>query len=188
MHYLHKILVYIPDVIVEEETPEDEMPDRDQLLEMIRRHAENETEGFYPTVFDWRETETAGRWEDEYPVNVLLARDDPDRFTAELKQAVDWRDAEIKHCLDQLKSTVGTDLEKIAEGLRMGKGREEKDGFNYLTDFYLHSLSAHLHGEYRCDSYFYDTHEYTADLCPAAIERVREDPQKWALVLFDQHC
>lgn len=182
MHYLHKILVYIPDAVSDET-----VFDQESLLEAIRRHAENETEGFYPNVFDWRETETAGRWEDEYPVNVLLARDDIERFTAEMKQAIDCRNAEIKHCLDQLKNTVGTDLEKIAKGLQMGKAREQKDGFNYLTDFYLHSLSAHLHGEYRCDSCFYDTHEYTADLCPAVIERVREDAQKWALVMFDQH-
>ena len=182
MHCLHKILVYIPDAVTDEK-----VFDRESLLGAIRCHAENETACFYEDAFDWRETETAGRWEDEYPVNVLLARDDTERFIDEMKKALGARDGEIQHCLNQLKSTVGTDLEKITEGLRMGKDREQKDGFDHLTGYYLRNLSAHLYGEYRCDSYFYDTHEYTANLRPEDLEQVREEPQKWALVLFDYH-
>ena len=79
MHYLHKILVYIPDAVTDRDNYE-----RSELIDAIRTHAENTTEEFYQSVFDWRETDSAGSWSDEYPVNVLLAQDDVEQFIREL--------------------------------------------------------------------------------------------------------
>ena len=42
MHYLHKILVYIPDVVSDRRDYE-----KTELLEAIRNHAENQTESYY---------------------------------------------------------------------------------------------------------------------------------------------
>lgn len=65
MHYLHRILVYLPDVISEEKMKEKE------LLETIRLYADAETECFYQRAFDWRETDSAGCWSDMYPQQDL---------------------------------------------------------------------------------------------------------------------
>ena len=62
MHYLHKILVYIPSAI-----PAYEGATRDEILEAVRNHARNETEDFLGRVFDWREEYSAGGWESTYP-------------------------------------------------------------------------------------------------------------------------
>ena len=78
-------------------------------------HAENTTEEFYQSVFDWRETDSAGSWSDEYPVNVLLAQDDVEQFIRELFGARNSQFDEIQYSLEQLENTVGTDLKRIAE-------------------------------------------------------------------------
>ena len=75
MHYLHKILVFIPYVI----ESCGEISNKSDLMNEIRVYAECETEPYYTMAFDWRETQTAGRWENEYPENVLLAEDNTSR-------------------------------------------------------------------------------------------------------------
>lgn len=112
MHYLHKILVYIPDVVSDRRDYE-----KTELLEAIRNHAENQTESYYEQAFDWRETGCAGRWSTEYPTNVLLAEDNPTRFVSELSAAMEEQQNEIRCCLAQLENTVGTDLKEIVKGI-----------------------------------------------------------------------
>ena len=56
-----------------------------------------------------------------------------------------------------------------------------------MTAFYLHCVAAHLYGEYRCDSCFYNTSEWTAFICAEDIEAVKASPSDWALVMFDYH-
>ena len=65
--------------------------------------------------------------------------------------------------------------------------RNKNSGFTCMTSYYLHCIAAHLHGEYRCDSYFYNTHDYTARIYPADIEAVKSETHNWALVMFDYH-
>lgn len=69
MWILHKILIYIPDVgSIEHEACDTE------LIDSIRSYARIETEDFYPSVFDYRETENADSCDSNYPNNVLLAK------------------------------------------------------------------------------------------------------------------
>ena len=183
MHYLHKILVYIPDAVTDRDNYE-----RSELIDAIRTHAENTTEEFYQSVFDWRETDSAGSWSDEYPENVLLAQDDVDQFIRELFGARNSQFDEIQYSLEQLENTVGTDLKHIAEHIiQKRKYLEEADGFSVMTPYYLHCVAALLHGEYRSNSYFYNTHDYTAFLYPEDINAIKKSPADWALVMFDYH-
>lgn len=183
MHYLHKILVYVPDVVSDRSVYQTA-----ELLEAIRDHAEKETKSFYGHAFDWRETGCSGRWSTEYPTNVLLSEDDPARFVSELFAAKEEQKKEIQYCLKQLEETVGTDLKQLVKGLLDRESlMDDKTGVNCMTSYYLHCIAAHLHGEYRCDSYFYNTHECSAWLYPVDIEAIKSEPNNWALVMFDCH-
>ena len=183
MHYLHKVLVYIPDIVADGD-------DRESLISAVRTHAESVTESFYDQAFDWRETDTAGRWAHIYPENVLLAGEDPNRFLQELERASDQQKQELDFHMQQLKGSVGTDLATIAEGIWKCRDifdTEEPDKFGGLTAYNLHCISAYLYGEYRCDSYFYNTNRYTARLYKTDVEAVKKSPDDWALVIFDYH-
>lgn len=183
MHYLHKILVYIPEIT---DTP-NEMS-RENLLKEIRSHADSTTEDFYPHVFDWRETDSAGRWAFEYPQQVYLAAEDTEWFIKELQWVMDAQHGEIDMCMAQIKASVGTNLEDIINGIwDRDLYDETKNGFCLMTPFYLYNIACHLHGDYRCDSYFYNTHQHTARIYKSDIEKVKQDPEKWALVMFDYH-
>lgn len=183
MHILHRILVKIPDAVSDMENCENE-----ESIEAIRSYAESETEAYCGYAYDWRETDTAGRWSERYPINVLFARDDPEAFIQELEDIAENQRREICSCLGELKSTVGTDLEAIAAGLSRRCDIHAGSGsFSQMTAYYLHCIAAHLYGEYRCDSYFYNASEYTARLYPDDIEIVKETPEDWALVMFDYH-
>ena len=153
MHYLHKILVYIPDALADADNC-----DLDETISAVRAYADSETEPYYGQAFDWRETETAGRWRNVYPENVLLAADDVDYFVEELENAKRNQCNEIDCCLAELKRTVGINLEEIINGILIrGSYEEELNGFNFMTPYYLHNISSHLHGDYRCDSYFFNS-------------------------------
>lgn len=184
MHYLHKILVHIPDVTL---FPNDKM-DEKELLESIRLYADNKTEDFYQQAFDWRETDSAGRWSHEYPQQVYLAASDVDWFIKELEAVMQIQRGEIDQCFSELKRTVGSNLETIINGIwDQNAYGETNNGFSVMTPYYLQNIACHLYGQYRCDSYFYNTHDYTARLYKSDLEKVRQEPDKWALVMFDYH-
>ena len=122
MHYLHRILVYLPDVISEEKMKEKE------LLETIRLYADAETECFYQRAFDWRETDSAGCWSDMYPQQVYLASSDVDWFMNELQQVMLSQRTEIDSCMEQLKSSVGNNLEDIVNGLWKRSSMDDATG------------------------------------------------------------
>lgn len=184
MHYLHRILVYIPNVT----DMTLKTTDRNEFVAKIRSYAEQQTESYYLQAFDWRETDSAGRWDNDYPINVILAEDNVGRFINELTEVIELRKDKIEGCLDQLKNSVGTDLEKIVPVLLSRKSFDDHyGGADCMTPYYLYCIAAHLHGEYRCDSYFFNTQEGSADLFPDTIETIRKKPQNWALVMFDYH-
>ena len=184
MHYLHRILVYIPDAVSDSDPFESE----EDLISAVRDYAESATEEFCNVAFDWRETESAGRWSLNFPVNVLLGKNDPSKIISELSEVAGCQRAEIQYDLARLKETVGTDLESIVNTIgSMEEPYPENSGLLFLAPYYLHCIAAHLHGEYRCDSHFYDTHDYTARLYPQKISSIKAEPVKWALVFFDCH-
>ena len=184
MHYLHKILVYIPDVISDQC---DEMT-REEKMDAVRRHADEQTSEYYGSVFDWRETDCAGRWSSEYPQNVIFAADDIDRFVDQIKCALVSQREYIDFCLKHLKDSVGTDLEAIVKGeLDRKEYGDTGNGFNSMTSFFLQIISALLHGNYQSESLIYNSHKYTSRLFPDDIESIRQEPEKWAMVMFDCH-
>lgn len=184
MHYLHKILVHVPSAIrVDEDTTHDE------ILKAVIRYAREETERFYEKAYDWREDDSAGRWAEEYPQQAYLTSDDLAWFIAELEEVLKCQKAEIDACFAQLSESVGTDLAQIVEGLwnRDDHDFSAKQTFSCMTAYYLRVIAEILYGEYRIDSYFYNTHEYTARLYPSDLDVIKEKPEEWALVMFDYH-
>lgn len=184
MHYLHKILVYIPDAV----SVEDEMI-REEKMDRIRSYADEQTSDFYGSVFDWRETDCAGRWSSEFPQNVIFAADDIDAFITQVELGISNQKRELASCLKYLKESVGTDLEGIIKGELECKTQygESVNGFGVMTSYYLHIISSLLYGEYRSDSYIYNSHGYTARIFPEDIDSIRQEPENWALVMFDYH-
>lgn len=186
MHFLHKILVYIPSAIdVDEDTP------REEILSAVISYARDETECFYERVYDWREDDSAGRWSDEYPQQAYLASENLEWFMAELDEILRFQKGEIDNALSQLAGAVGTDLRQIVAGLW---NRDDHDPnpdpstkFSNMTAYYLRIIGELLYGTYRCDSYFYNTYQYTARLCKSDLNKIKESPENWALVMFDYH-
>ena len=112
MHFLHKILVHIPSAItIEVDTT------REDILSAVKYHAHSETECFYEQAYDWREDESAGRWENEYPQQAYLASEDLEWFINELEEIQKFQKGEIDMAFSQLSTTVGTDLKHIIDGL-----------------------------------------------------------------------
>lgn len=173
MHYLHKILVHVPDCVEYEES-------WDEKRETIRSAAESGTEDFYERVFDWRETDCAGRWHEDYPEQVYLASDNIDWFVNELIEVRDSQDADIQSCMDQLKNSVGLDLEAIRK-----KIDEHENGF--MLAYYLTRFADILSGHYISSSGFYNLRDDTAKVTQEIIEEIKAEPDKWALVMFDYH-
>lgn len=102
MHKLQRVLVRLSDVFL---TPESKT--REQLEEGVRSYAKAMTDDYEGVVFDWRETETAGRWADEYPCNVIFAKDDTENFISILGKCNAERQSFINGYLTELKETVG---------------------------------------------------------------------------------
>lgn len=183
MHYLHKILVHIPSVHIEEDA------DRETQLSRIISHARSETEDFYEQAFDWREDDSAGRWEDEYPQVAYIASDDLEWFLKELGEVVTSQKNEVDFHLQQLRCELGTDITMIADKLwnRPGNNYEASKGVTEMSAYYLRTLAQLLYGEYRCSSYFYNTNDHTARLYPSDLDMIKQSPEEWALVMFDYH-
>lgn len=184
MHCLHKILVHIPDAIdVVEGTP------RAEILSAVICYARNETECFYEKAYDWREDDSAGGWAEEYPQQAYLASEDLDWFLKELEDVQHTQKAEITFALEHLKDTVGTDLLQIVSKLWNRDIRSDATSHDTtaMPAYHLRVLSELLDGEYRCDSCFFNTKEYTARLYQSDLDAIRGNPENWALVMFDYH-
>lgn len=183
MHNLHKILVYIPDVVTDAKSLK-----RDSLIDAIRSYAEDETEDFFIRVFDWRETKSAGRWSNAYPENVLLGCEDPAAFYKELEQCYQAQKAEMDELVTILKESVGTDIEHIAHGMwKQNNDDAPEGGFDLWTGFYLNRLAMLLNGDYFFNSMFYNVRDNTARIYKNTFAAVQESPDEWALALFDYH-
>lgn len=181
MHYLHKILVNVAEL----KKQEGHKPSRED----IRYFAESSTEDYYNQVFDWRETESAGRWKDEYPKQVYFAKDNLEWFLKELEYVLASQKDEIDNCLKNITEKCGTDLNALVNGLWDITDMYDKThaGYNDFTAYYLSKLGKLLHGEYISDSMFFNASACTARLYQNDIEQIKAAPQDWALVMFDYH-
>ena len=182
MHALHKILVYIPDTLCDTKTMS-----REQQADAIRSYAEVETEEFLGPVFDYRTTEIAEGWMETYPENVLFAVDDVERFTEELQQVMDTQKVLVEHHVSKVKESLGTDIEKIASEVFSMQGPYQSGLSQDMALFYLRNLANFLYGEYQFDSQFYNLAEHTARVYPETIQIVKNEPENWAMALFNYH-
>ena len=82
MHILHKILVYNEDGF-------DSMAENERISS-ARSMAENSTDSYFGDVYDWRETETAGAWSEEYPKQVYFADENLEWFINEIKESIQF--------------------------------------------------------------------------------------------------
>jgi len=177
MHVLHKILVYIPDSTDWDNVKCTGWAGDEGILSQIRSYAAEQTAVYQDSVYDWRTTDTAGRWKNEYSKNVLLAANDKDGFIHELTGIL-W---EQQDTIDSLVSIImqgaGTaDLATIAES-------HDRDSIT----MYLRILASMLDGEYTSDSSFYNTNNGSSRITEGDIRAVEKTYKDWALVMFDCH-
>lgn len=167
MHYLHKILV---------DTKHNDLPDIDD----IRDFAETETEQYFHKVFDWRETDTAGRWAEEYPINVIRGIDNAQKLIEEVEEVAKWQNEKIEYYIEQIKTFNVETLDEVVDKTK----KEEKFS---LLPFYLKQLASILYGEYIDESNFYDTENMDARVTNELLEAVKAHLEEFALVFFDCH-
>lgn len=161
MHYLHRILVNISELREEK--------GRKPNAKEIRDFAEARTENYYGIAYDWRETDSAGRWKVLYPKQVYLASNNLEWFKNELNEVIAIQRNNLESAVEQLRSSCGTDLDKIIDSLWQFKNAWDRreDGTNGMTAYYLAKIAQLLHGDYDADSCFYNTDTYLANLIKA---------------------
>lgn len=168
MHALHRILV--------------KLEDKNETIDEIRSFAKNETEDYY-NAYDWRETDTAGRWESEYPCNVILGRDEPDKIIDELLVVRDQQENILRHHVESLKKYCPSmnieDIIKNSPRSSFGEGG--------LISYHLKCISGLLVGAYDFGSAFFNTEECDSIINDELINEIRKKPEDWAVVLFDCH-
>lgn len=178
MHTLVNYLVRIPDAA--EQTVFNET-DRCDAVSALRLYVEDQTECYRDDIFDWRETITAGGWQDEYPENVLFAADDPEAFVARLAEIQNRQREAIDGYLHQIAEICGTtDLEKIV-CQRLGTYGD------LTTSWLLCQLADELNGRFTSKSEFYNCESGTSIITDKTLDAIRQNPEEWAVVLFDQH-
>ncbi|MCQ4982129.1 MULTISPECIES: hypothetical protein [Lachnospiraceae] len=183
MHSLHKILVHIPDLPLKPNTCS-----KKELISEIRSYAEEETSSDRMDIYDRRETDSAGHWAAQYPVNVLFAKDNVERFIQELIAVRDYQHHEIQDTLHKLSKKTGTDLQQITcEIEKMNHQYEITETVDPMTAFYLSKIASLLDGQYTFHSCFYNILGGTSMVYPQNIEAIQKNPEDWALVLFDCH-
>lgn len=180
MHALHKILVYIPNVTIGDDF------DREDLIEAIRDQAVSDTECYEGVVFDLRNTDTAGNWSEDFPCNVLLSKDNYDVFISEIYDSCERQRMLYESTLSKIKMLVGYNIfESGSKVFGVNSNLES----NYDLSYRLGILGDLAGGHYTFESEFYDTNASTAKITENTINLVRDDPNNWALVMFDYyHC
>lgn len=179
MHSLHKILVNLKQF--GPATPE-------ELIRNARLRAEAETSEYADTAFDWRDTATAGRWAEEYPVNVMLGGSEPERIVKELEEAKSLQEGEMNEHFDNLGKAATCSLVDLKKAVFEHEEIAGKSSTRFSSVGYsLKCIGRLLSGDYYFSSYFYDTDSYTALITQETIQKVNACPSDWALVFFDYH-
>ena len=157
MHYLHKILI---------ET------DGETDKNCLREVALDRLEPYQNNVYDWLEYESAGRWADEYPDNVLLGCENVEALIEAIKESKETQDKEKEYCLQMLN----TDSIK-----------EVMEATDTMKHYYLYKLATIVEGAYNIDSYFYNSYDGDTIINDKLFEYIRENKDNLALVIVDVH-
>ena len=170
MHDLYTILVNIKDL----EKRIGRAPTKDD----IRYFAEDITEEHYGILFDYRETDTAGAWEDLYPDNVILGSDNSDRVTEELVKLDQQRKNIIKYNASQIFGKLHTSAITMEHIEAMAKDKHGE------VSLHLRYLGEILNGKCTTEVGFWDTTMYSSFV---DLERYLPNIEDYALVYFDYH-
>ena len=155
--------------------------DRNSIIMQARRAAEDGTEEFYDRVFDWRETDSAGRWSSKYPENVILGTEKPDDLLeAVLELKTNQKNAMFHH-LNEIRK-ISCDIDVIFQNMLT----ENDAGFN-MTAYHFRKLGQIASAEYTVDSYFYNTIAYNSKITDELMDDIKANPSKYAIVMFDYH-
>lgn len=176
--YLHKILVPISEVEIEDATREDR-------AQRIVEYAENAIEPYRGEVFSSRWLACHGDRAAYYSEPVFYAADNLEWFIDELTETAKEQRAAVGMLLDSVKKELGTDLEEAVEKLMKEKSGQEKLS---IAAYDLWTLAELLKGEYRSISCFYHAGMEDARIYETTIEEIRKDPSEWALVVFECRC
>ncbi len=171
MHMLHRILVH---------KVNQQEGDRNDVIADARYDAESQTERYADRVYDWRETDSAGRWADIYPENVMLSSDSLQKFISELEDVRNYQVGEILRYAKRIREQGFDSVEKLVACYQQGEvGR--------IPYWELKQLAEFLYGEYTFDSGFFNIYQWDARVTAETIEEVTKSPNEWALVMFDYH-
>lgn len=173
MHALHKILVHLDKSLAKD------VIDRQEIIDRARIEAEYSTESYGDDVYDWRETDTAGRWSEAFPENVLLASENVEKVIKELLATKICQEDTMKDCLGHIVE-LSPDLYGLFEKYK----EQEMPG---LLSYYIRLFAQLMCGDYNFDSGFLDTDTYSSKITRETIEKVRKAPDEWAMVMFDYH-
>lgn len=177
---LHKILVYIPDVV---SAPESYT--REELTNEILFYADINMQDFCPMVFYCLKTEPAKSWRTLYPTNILFSKDDLPRFLQELTIVTEQQQKELQSSLSHLKEIMGTDLEGIISEIeKQNTGYLSPEAPSRKASNYLYQIAALLNGTYMFHSCFYNLNGHTARLYQDVLTEVEKSPADWALVHY----
>ena len=172
---VHEILVYLPEVCYEDDTPED----RERA---IVEYAKAEIEQYRDEAFRYYRLACEGDEADRYPKSVIFASDDVEKFIKELEEVNRKQWDLIRQLAESVKEGLGTDLEEIIQ-----KFSEETSGQGAmrLAGHDLFTLVEMLLGYYRNESGFCCAGGGEARVYETTLDQIRQDPSDWALVIFE---
>ena len=159
MHAMHLILVDKPGCEVETD---------DEIIE----YAENATDEYAGTVYDYRST-----------INIIDGAKQPDTLIRLVENTIKSQHDDANHCFQSLdgrisdfKNFLQIELNDFIDG--------EKYDFS-LELCNLKRLLALIRGEYTFDSFIFDVFNHTSRISNQVLNDIREHPEKWALVCCD---
>ena len=91
--------------------------------------------------------------------------------------------------MKEIKEHGGINLEDIVSVLMDDNLKPEAPSarFASATSFALLKLSRLLYGDYDIDSGIYNLASSSARIYNEDIEQIKQEPNKWAMVMFDYH-
>lgn len=121
-------------------------------------------------IFDWAVTDTAGRWSDEYPDNVLVGDD----VIKRLEKVAEYQKEREKEIAEQIRELSG------------GNICDPKDG-GLLFWYLIGELSDRKLERFKstCPEFVY-LDEYSGN-AESALTDVRKNPDDYFIVLVDAH-
>lgn len=187
MHYLHAILVKLPDRASFNNAEDMAETARQIAIEATECHGDGE-------VWDWRE-EDAGCWANQYPrQGVVLGGTEECLF---LKLLEKWRQRPLESALEELDiarqcaqlAFWPASPEELAR--RLWEGGQEKQqqaaGFLPLWDYLFVKSMRLAYGHYLSDSHFYSVPDDSPKISHGTLQETREHPNRFALVFLDFH-